>query len=91
MKHLFKTWRGVFTNETLLEIEAELQFNMLGNDITYALNSAKSSESPPPHQHTSHGIHVNPKYLETQRQKSQQTSQVSCLNSIVFLDYLVAW
>ncbi|KAI5071264.1 hypothetical protein GOP47_0013515 [Adiantum capillus-veneris] len=83
MQHLFKTWRGVFNSEPLREIERELQFNILGTDGLHAppqSNPARLTESPPPQQRPGHGIHVNPKYLEAQRQKLQQSNQLQSRN-----------
>ncbi|MCO5607947.1 hypothetical protein L7F22_062149 [Adiantum nelumboides] len=79
MQHLFKTWRGVFNSEPLREIERELQFNVSGSDplpVAPQPNTARLNESPPPQQRPGHGIHVNPKYLEAQRQKLQQSNQL---------------
>ncbi|KAH7439144.1 hypothetical protein KP509_04G047300 [Ceratopteris richardii] len=78
MQHLFKTWRGVFSSDPLREIESELQFNILGNDPLFSppsTGATRSDESPPPQQRPGHGIHVNPKYLEAQRKKLQQSTQ----------------
>ncbi|BBN20418.1 pre-mRNA cleavage complex 2 protein Pcf11 [Marchantia polymorpha subsp. ruderalis] len=74
MQHLFRTWRGVFPPVPLRCIEDELE-------ISTSTHSGPSVASPPPRpaentlQRTGHGIHVNPKYLEAQRQRLQQTGQ----------------
>lgn len=69
MKRLFETWREVFFGDPLLVIEAQLQFGVSSN----VLPASKPAQSPP--QRPGHGIHVNPSYLEAQRQRLQQSSR----------------
>lgn len=70
MKRLFETWREVFFGDPLLLIEAKLQFN---SAPTSQLATSKPSQSPP--QRPGHVIHVNPTYVEAQRQRLQQLSR----------------
>ncbi|KAL2609492.1 hypothetical protein R1flu_028065 [Riccia fluitans] len=75
MQHLFRTWSGVFPPQPLRVIEDELDIS------ASSTHSGPSVAGPPPRpaesqmQRTGHGIHVNPKYLEAQRQRLQQTGQ----------------
>ncbi|KAI5064963.1 hypothetical protein GOP47_0019658 [Adiantum capillus-veneris] len=70
MKRLFETWREVFFEDPLLAIEEQLEFNSVPSN---KLSPTKTAESPS--QRTGHGIHVNPSYVEAQRQRMQQTNR----------------
>lgn len=64
MRHLFGTWSTVFPLPVLRRIEALLQFSPSGP------TSLRDSESP----RTTHGIHVNPNYLEARRKFEDTTA-----------------
>lgn len=65
MGHLFGTWSTVFPPSILCKIEAQMKFSPAPN------SSLQPSESPRP----THGIHVNPEYLEARRQYEHTTVQ----------------
>ncbi|KAK9089657.1 hypothetical protein Scep_028739 [Stephania cephalantha] len=58
MRHLFGTWSAVFPTSVLRRIGSELQFTMTNQPTS----GSSDSQSRP-----THGIHVNPKYLEARR------------------------
>lgn len=76
MGHLFGTWATVFPPSILCKIEAQMKFSPAPNSQS-VLASLQPSESPRP----THGIHVNPKYLEARRQYEHTTVQSDILHS----------
>ncbi|QHN76024.1 hypothetical protein HN51_053634 [Arachis hypogaea] len=81
MRHLFGTWSEVFPPSALRKIEAELQLSqVVNNSQSSNMNPLRASESPSP----SHGIHVNPKYLQ-QLERSTVDSVSSSLASLSFI------
>ncbi|KAL6843378.1 hypothetical protein ACP4OV_027091 [Aristida adscensionis] len=74
MRHLFRTWWPVFPSSVLCGIEGDLQFSPSENKRTAAATNLHQAEplSPRP----SHGIHVNPKYLDAQHKFKQANMEV---------------
>lgn len=73
MRHLFGTWSTVFPPSVLRKIEAELQFSQASNNQSSITDSLRVPESP----QATHGIHINPKYL--------QQLEHSTMDSVSFL------
>ncbi|CAI9787878.1 unnamed protein product [Fraxinus pennsylvanica] len=77
MRHLFGTWSTVFPSSVLRMIEVQLQFSPSVNRQQPGLAPLKTSESPRP----THGIHVNPEYLEARHQLTIETVGAKGLSS----------
>ncbi|KAI9124145.1 hypothetical protein K1719_005445 [Acacia pycnantha] len=60
MRHLFGTWSSVFPPSVLRKIEAQLQFSQAINNRSSTSDPHRVSES----RQATHGIHINPKYLQ---------------------------
>ncbi|XP_054778102.1 polyadenylation and cleavage factor homolog 4-like [Prosopis cineraria] len=60
MRHLFGTWSTVFLPSVIRKIEAQLQFSQAINDPSSTTDPLRVSES----RQATHGIHINPKYLQ---------------------------
>ncbi|KAK4258966.1 hypothetical protein QN277_005354 [Acacia crassicarpa] len=60
MRHLFGTWSSVFPPSVLRKIEAQLQFSQPINNRSSTSDPLRVSES----RQATHGIHINPKYLQ---------------------------
>lgn len=60
MRHLFGTWLTVFLPSVIRKIEAQLQFSQAINDPSSTTDPLRVSES----RQATHGIHINPKYLQ---------------------------
>ncbi|XP_022863922.1 polyadenylation and cleavage factor homolog 4-like [Olea europaea var. sylvestris] len=69
MRRLFNTWSTVFPTSVLRKIEAQLQIFPSANHQSSDVTLLRASESPRP----THGIHVNPKYLESQHYRRHST------------------
>ncbi|CAM6022813.1 unnamed protein product [Sphagnum balticum] len=79
MQHLVWTWRGLFPSGGLHVIEAELELNLQSKEPVMSSQPSRPIELVV--LRSGHGIHVNPKYLEAQRQLLLQSSRstVCCL------------
>ncbi|XP_028767818.1 polyadenylation and cleavage factor homolog 4 isoform X2 [Neltuma alba] len=60
MRRLFGTWSNVFPPSVLRKIEAKLQFSQAVNSRSSISDPLRASES----RQATHGIHINPKYLQ---------------------------